>query len=308
MSSALIHEVANAAARAADQPALSVLIPFYRDDPAPLLAALEAQGGDIEIVLFDDGRPDSQLNASLEARVQDADVPARLLTARANLGRAAGRNALARRARGDWLLFLDADMEIHPGFIARWLEIARNADFEAAFGGFEMPETIAREHALHAALARAGDVESAEARQARGPSAFASSNLLVSWALMAETGFDESYTGWGWEDVDWAVRAAASARLVHVDNPARHGGLQTTETLLAKFEAGGANFARFLAAHPQMEALPGAKAARLVQRSGLGAPVRRVCAAAAKAAFLPMRARVLALKFHKAACAAEALS
>lgn len=308
MSPALITETANAAALTQHVPALSVLIPFYRDDPRDLVSALETQACDIEIVLIDDGCPDADLNSAVEGRVMDAHLPARLLSARTNLGRAAGRNSLARHARADWLLFLDADMAIEPGFIARWLEIARAADFDAAFGGFDMPAVISGDCAAHAALARAGDVEDAAARARRGASAFASSNLLVSWTLMAGTEFDTGYTGWGWEDVDWAVRAARRARLVHVDNPASHGGLQPVEALLSKFEDGGVNFARFLAAHPDMNALPGAKAARLIRRLGLTRAVTGLTRPAARARALPVKARVLALKLYKAACAAKALS
>ena len=309
MSPALFTETVNAAANSAGAPRLSVLVPFYRDDARALLSAFEREAGDgTEMVLFDAGCPDERLNAETAQAVLACPRPARLVTARSNLGRAGARNALARRARGAWLLYLDADMVLPAGFFARWQEIAGKAEFDAAFGGFDLIAGEAREHRVHAALARAGDVAPAAARTARGASAVCSSNLLVRAGLMRTVPFDEGFTGWGWEDVDWAVRASKAGRLVHVDNPAVHAGLQPVEGLLSKFAAGGANFARFLVRNPEMSALPGARAAALVKRTRLASPVRRLSAAAARSTALPVRLRVLALKLYRAACAAEALS
>lgn len=309
MSPALITETLNEAARAMDAaPALSVLIPFFNDDPSRLIARLDGEGADIEILALDDGCPDGLLNDAVKRAVQTAETPARLVTARTNLGRSAGRNVLAARARGTWLLFLDADMEIEAGFIETWLEIARRDDFDAAFGGFELPATIAPEHRVHAVLARAGDIASVEARTRKGPAAVCSSNLLVRRALIEETPFAEDFTGWGWEDVDWALRAARAGRLIHVDNPARHAGLEPVPGLLAKFAAAGPNFARVLSRHGELAGLPAARAARALKSLPGRTLVRALSRGAASSAILPASLRARALKLYRAACAAEALS
>ncbi|PIW54289.1 MAG: hypothetical protein COW16_12060, partial [Sphingomonadales bacterium CG12_big_fil_rev_8_21_14_0_65_65_10] len=119
---------------------VSVLIPFYRDNPVPLLMALteEIAAGElpVEVVLFDDGEPDPELNASVATAVDSLPAPARLLTARRNVGRAAGRNRLASAAIGDWQLFLDADMTVTDGFLKTWLGLICAYEFDAAFGGY----------------------------------------------------------------------------------------------------------------------------------------------------------------------------
>lgn len=289
-------------------PFLSVLIPYYGDDPSTLLETLLGQAGtETEIILFDDGSPDRQVFERLSAHPSSGGGTVTVLRSETNLQRSAARNTLAEAASGEWLLFLDADMEIPGGFLARWHALLQRADFDAAYGGYVVPEAKAGHFAVHAALARAGDVSNAAARAARGASAFAGSNLAARASLMARIRFDEAYRGWGWEDVDWAVRAAKAGRLAHVDNPAGHGGLQSVDRLLTKFTEGGLNYARFLARHPDQASLPGARLARLLAQLQLSAAVQVLAPALTRTRALPVRARVLALKAYKAACAAAAL-
>ena len=290
---------------------LSVLIPFYGDDPRNLLTGLKAQIGerrDLEVVLYDDGRPHLGLNRKVRNAVAALPCPARLISTATNRGRSAGRNILADHARGDWLLYLDADMT--PGstdFIARYLSATRTASFDAAFGGFLTPDCVDGETAIHAALTRVSDEHSAQVRAATGPTAFCSSNLLVRKSVMQDSPFDESFVGWGWEDVEWAVRSSTRYQLIHLDNPAWHGGLQNADTLLRKFESAALNFARLLEKHPHLADLPGAKAARLLAGIPFQSTLRTPFKAAVKAQYLPMRVRTLALKLWRASWAAEAI-
>lgn len=290
------------------KPFLSVLVPFHGDDPAALLDVLCSEAGDdTEIVLFDDGSPDSSAYERLCTHPAAQEGRARVLRSEINLQRSGARNALAEAARGEWLLYLDADMEIGSGFLTRWIMLMRAGTFDAAYGGYLVAEAPEGAFAVHASLARAGDVDNAAARAVRGASAFAGSNLAVRASLMERVAFDEAYRGWGWEDVDWAVRAAKAGRLAHVDNPAGHGGLQSVDRLLAKFAEGGLNYARFLARHPDQASLPGARMARLLAQWNLFHAVQAMAPALTRMRHLPVRVRVLALKAYKAACAAAAL-
>lgn len=304
-------DYSNRAATMASGIQMSVLIPFYRDDPTPLVSALAAEISahelPIEIVLFDDGEPDPDLNTRIARAVDALPAPARLLTARRNVGRAAGRNRLASAAIGEWQLFLDADMTVAEHFLRTWLEQIETDGFDAAFGGYTADPVQEKSHHLHAALARSSDENSAQCRNEIGATAFCTSNLLARADLMRKVGFDEHFTGWGWEDVDWAVRADQIGELVHIDNPAGHAGWQSPDILLGKFRDAARNYARLLEKHPELAALPGARAARILKAIPGQALLRGVWALMAQSPIAPMKARTTALKLWRASWAADAI-
>lgn len=305
---ALPLELTRSAAETATPVRLSVLIPFYGDDPRPLLDSLTAQARpDIEIILFDDGAPDAALSEAVARSVRAQPVPVTLISSPKNQGRSHARNALGRAAAGDWLLFLDADMEITPGFLDRWTQALARTECEALFGGYAPCEPRSDQERVHAALAHASDAVDAETRNHQGAFAVCSSNLAVRASLFAQCPFDEGYTGWGWEDVDWALSAARLGTLGHVDVHAAHGGLQSVQALLSKFDRAGPNFARLLNRHPDYEARPGAQLARKLQATGLSQPARIIGRSLAACDWAPVKTRVLALKLFRAGAAARDL-
>jgi glycosyltransferase involved in cell wall biosynthesis len=289
-------------------PVLSVLIPFLSDDPSALIAALARSHENVELVLLDDGGGDGDLTSRVAARLMDLALPARLVHLAANEGRAKGRNRLAGHARAEYLLFLDADMLPDAGdFLSRWLELARTRRPDVAFGGFTLRETPARpEHALHRAMALASDCAPVSVR-ARAPEKHVfTSNLLVHAAVFDDEPFDETFHGWGWEDVEWAARAARRHSIVHIDNPASHLGLDPPEALAAKYEQSVGNFAKFVAAHPEkVRAFPCHRIARLLRPAPLRTTWRPLLKRFALTPAIPLRLRAVALRLYRAALYAE---
>ena len=158
-------------------------------------------------------------------------MPGRLVSSRVNLGRAKGRNRLARFARGGWLLFLDADMAPDsPEFLKVYLDLIAAHAPAVAFGGFSLDQAPDKaEHALHRRMALASDCASAEVRRDHPEKHVFTSNLLVRRDVFAAQPFDESFAGWGWEDVEWAMRVARHHWITHIDNTATHLGLDDAE-------------------------------------------------------------------------------
>jgi len=293
-------------------PRLSVLIPFFRDDPTPLLKALDEEAADlagaVEIVVLDDGGGDEPLAARVAAAVQGLALPARLARLPSNEGRAKGRNRLAAESRGGCLLFLDSDMA--PGsrnFLSAHLALVDGGELDVAFGGFSVPMGhITPSHRLHRALALRGECAGADVRRLTPEKYVFTSNLLVRRQVFETEAFDEGFTGWGWEDVEWGMRVASRWRVIHFDNAAVHLGLDPAPVLAAKYEQSVGNFARVAARHPEIVSnYPSYKVARLLKRAPFRDLWRRMFKRTALSTHAPLRARVMALKLYRAALYAE---
>ena len=312
MSGVAGEQVVNTAAWAGARPRLSVLTPFFRDDPTRLLAALdreaEALGGQVELVLLDDAGGDPGLSAQAEEALIALRLPARLVELDRNEGRAKGRNRLTRHARARHLLFLDSDMlPDRADFLQLYLGLVEQDDPAVVFGGFSVDQAPdVHEHALHRAMAARADCLSAATR-ARTPEKYVfTSNLLVRRDVFEAEAFDESFAGWGWEDVEWGARVSRRYGVRHIDNPATHLGLDTACALAAKYEQSAANFARLAARHPDLvHAYPSYRLARLLKRAPgltLWRPMLKRTALNDKT---PLAARVAAMKVYRAALYAE---
>jgi glycosyltransferase involved in cell wall biosynthesis len=286
---------------------LSVLIPFKGDDPTRLLAALDRETTNAEIVLLDDGTNDSELAERITAQVLAMRLPIRFIRLAANQGRARGRNTLAGHARAEHLLFLDSDMLPDcDAFLANWVAIAE-AGTPVAFGGFSLKQTPLRpEHALHRAMALKTDCTPASERARQPEKHVFTSNLLVRRDVFSAIGFDEAFAGWGWEDVEWAMRVTRAHPILHADNPATHLGLDTARDIAGKYEQSVANFGRVARLHPDIvAAYPSHKVARLLKRLPLRAAWRPILKALALNEAAPLPARDLAMRLYRTALYAD---
>ena len=296
------------------RPALSVLTPFLRDDPSELLALLDEEAGSVdgavEVVLLDDGTRDADLTTRLMARIKTMALPVRLITLPANEGRSVGRNRLAAAARGGSLLFLDSDMRPdHRRFLRDWAELVAREDPAVAFGGFSLLQAPTEPRfAVHRAMAAKSDCVPYTER-ARQPEKYVyTSNLLVRRDVFEAEAFDPGFTGWGWEDVEWAMRVSRRFRVVHLDNAATHMGLDTVAALVGKYEQSAPNFARMVRRHPEIvAAYPSYRAAKLLRRVPALRWLRARMRAAAEAVWLPVAARAFSLRLYRAALYAEAV-
>lgn len=296
------------------RPRMSVLIPFLREDPSCLLRVLDREAehlaGGVELVALDDGSGDEALADKVARALASLALPARLARLSANVGRARGRNRLASHARGEWLLFLDSDMlPDGPRFLQTYLELIEAEAPAVAFGGFSLNQAAPmRAHALHRCMALKSDCAPLEARRAMPEKHVFTSNLLVRREIFESDGFDESFAGWGWEDVEWALRVARRHPISHIDNTATHLGLNSAGTLAAKYEQSAANFARVVAGHrAAVERYPSYRAARMLKRLPLRAAWRPALKAIALTEAAPLGARALAMRLYRAALYAEAV-
>lgn len=297
------------AAWADAQPRVSVLIPTFRDDPCALLKALDPALAPVEVVVLDDGGGDDVLAERIARRIERMRVPACFIRLARNEGRARGRNRLASQARGPHLLFLDSDMlPDTPDFLDRWTAVA-DSGAAVAFGGFTLDQTPPRpEHALHRAMALKSDCTPAPERAKAPEKHVFTSNLLVRRDVFETIGFDEGFSGWGWEDVEWAMRVARQHPILHIDNTATHLGLDPAPVMAAKYEQSAANFARVVATHREVvSAYPSYKVAKLLKSVPLRGVWRPMLKQIALLEAAPVSLRALAMRLYRAALYSEAV-
>ena len=306
--------VSDNATWASADPVLSVLMPFLRDDPRDLLQLLDREatsvGGAVEIVILDDGTNDRALTADLIAVVERMALPVRLMTLVRNEGRSIGRNRLAEAARGGSLLFLDSDMRPdRTDFIKTWVDLVKTEDPAVAFGGFSLLQASTEpKYAVHRAMATQSECLSCDERSKTPEKYVYTSNLLVRRDVFEAEAFDRAFSGWGWEDVEWAMRVSRRYPVIHVGNAATHMGLDTTAQLAGKYEQSADNFARVVSKHPDIIAgYPSFKVAKLLKRMPMLKTVRPLMKQAALADWLPVRARAFSLRLYRAALYAEAV-
>ena len=285
--------------------ALSIVTPFHKNDPALLLEILARQsiGLSVELIIVDDGSGLEALTAQVMAAIDRFPAPAMLITLHTNQGRSAARNRLMRQARAPYILFLDSDMAPDADtFLQDWLNLIIKTQPTIAYGGFTTLQVPKQpELALARALAERSDCLDARARVRRGALAVATSNLLVRANIMREVSFDSDFTGWGWEDVDWALRAeAAGFAIAHVPIPATHMGLDTPDVLLEKFAKAGPNFRRIVARHPNMRTTQGSKLAKILGYLPFQSPIRYALRATALNQSMPITIRSRAARIWRA--------
>jgi glycosyltransferase involved in cell wall biosynthesis len=306
------ERIVYAGARDTTTPRLSILTPFFRHDPSPLIQRLALQKRPVELVLLDDGSGDAALLSNVVAAAEALAFPVRIIVWGQNGGRAAARNRLVAEARADYALFLDADMiPDADDFIDRWLGLIGAEHPAAAFGGLSLKQTIATpETKLHHVIFARSDCRSAEDRARDAAQFTAASNLLIRRDVLEQTPFDHGFSGWGWEDVDWALRASRLGAIRHIDNPATHAGLDSAETLLRKAREAGPNYARLIAKHPAPTArFNSRRIASALRLLPAQAKLQRMWSWLARDPFgaTPMLVRRTALKLYRTSIYAEHL-
>ena len=127
------------------RPALSVVVPVY-DGGATIVenvgvirrAVEPAVDGDIELIVVSDGSVDDTAERLLATR---EETRARVIHYDRNLGKGYAVRAGSLAARGEWIAFIDADLDLDPSSIPVYLEIARREQLHFAIGSKRHPDS-----------------------------------------------------------------------------------------------------------------------------------------------------------------------
>ena len=215
---------------------LSVLIPTYNYDCSRLVCQLQQQlPSDGEIIVGDDCTTD----ASLASKIEIEGLPnCRVFKPSHNLGRAAIRNALAREAKGEWLLFIDADAEVcNAKFIADYLSATEQAEVVCGGTG-NLPQCPRPEARLRYDYEVAAEKRlTLDYRRSHPYGQFTTFNFLIRRDLFLSIAFDEHLHEYGHEDTKFGLELKRRGiAICHIDNKLTHLGLEDADVYLKKTE------------------------------------------------------------------------
>lgn len=214
---------------------LSILIPTYNDAIDQLVQTIWKQAESLsepfEIIVLEDNSNDAatlQKNKSI-TKLSNCHY----YLNKQNLGRTASRNLLAKRAKYDWLLFLDADvLPVSATFIKNYManDLSR---IKVAYGGVAYYDTPPdKDKMLRYRYGRQREAKSVEERL-KDPYSIISQNLLIDKRTFEAVNVEEKNT-YGLDILFSFNLKKQNIEVLHIDNPVYHLGLETTQVFLEK--------------------------------------------------------------------------
>lgn len=221
-------------------PHISILIPTYNDDCSELVKALHQQALSLpdlpfEVLVGDDGSTDM---ATVSANRLLEDLPhCRVLRRETNSGRAAIRNFLARKARGEWLLFADSHMSVvRDDFLSTYLSHLGDA---LLYGGYVLPAEGPRDSLRYLYELSCIEGQEVEVRSRNPHARFHTCNFMIRREVMLAHPLDERFRRYGYEDVLFGkTLERAGIGIKHIDNPLGFNRFETNERFMEKTEEG----------------------------------------------------------------------
>ena len=227
---------------------ISLLIPVCDYDIVALVASMKTCLDTIpefrEILIGDDG-------SSLENRNKYKSLEGegvRVIVSEKNIGRAAIRNRLALEAKGDFLLFIDADTMI-PGtaesYIRKWIPMMSPG--RVICGGIIYhknppgdPDKI-----LRWKYGRKREQRKAADRNKIPHASFSTFNVLIDRTIFSRLRFNEELKQYGHEDTLMGYQLKkAGIQILHIDNGLIHEGLESNREFLNKTKQGIENLSK----------------------------------------------------------------
>tara|TARA_R110002049_G_scaffold11084_10_gene53198 strand:- start:1028 stop:1924 length:897 start_codon:yes stop_codon:yes gene_type:complete len=215
---------------------LSILIPTYNHSVFSLVKELQHQAStnniSYEIIVMDDASRDKKI-IDENLQVNNIDNCSYLVQSE-NQGRTATRQHLALRARFDNLLFLDADViPKYPDFIQRFQYHEQEWDIQ--FGGIAYkPEAPPTSETLRWKYGKARETLSVSERKNDPYQTINSGAFLIKKALFLEINEQLKFNMYGLDNLFKQLLEKKNAKVVHLDNPVFHLGLENSVTFIKK--------------------------------------------------------------------------
>ncbi len=219
---------------------LSILIPTYNYNVLPMVEQLHRQADSVgivyEIIVFDDASPD--VTAQNENEKINSLAYCRYEVLPKNIGRSAIRNLLAKTAKFDWLLFLDADtMPATDCLIKNYLSHLNNTE-KIVYGGIRYQEDKPKaDKLLRWEYGNEREALPAEGRNKNPYLSLLTLNFAVKKSVFDKVKFNETIPNLRHEDTLFSYDLKQQNILVeHIDNNIYHLGLDTSIIFIKKSE------------------------------------------------------------------------
>jgi len=227
---------------------ISLLIPVFDYDIIALVHSMKDAMGKVpefyEILIGDDG---SSAEYRKKYRSLETDN-VKVISSKKNIGRAAIRNRLALEAKGDFLIFIDADVML-PGtaeaYMLKWLPFLNNS--RVICGGTLYHDSAPGDpdKLLRWKYGKWREQKSAVERNKHPHRDFSTFNVLFEKSVFSKIRFNEELKQYGHEDTLLGFQLKkAGIDILHIDNGLMHEGLESNRDFLNKTKLGIENLSQ----------------------------------------------------------------
>jgi glycosyltransferase involved in cell wall biosynthesis len=227
---------------------ISLLIPVFDYDIVALVHSMKSAMGKVpefcEILVGDDG-------SSVEFREKYKSLEGdgiKVISSKKNIGRAAIRNKLALEAKGDFLLYIDADAML-PGtaeaYMVKWLPFLTVSS--VLCGGVLYHDSAPGDpdKLLRWKYGKSREQRKAVDRNKSPHAGFSTFNVLISKSVFSKIRFNEELKQYGHEDTLMGYQLKkAGIGVLHIDNGLMHEGLESNKEFLNKTKLGIENLSK----------------------------------------------------------------
>jgi glycosyltransferase involved in cell wall biosynthesis len=220
----------------------SLLIPVFDYDIIAFVHSMKSAMTNVpelcEILIGDDGSS-PEYNEKYRMIAGDG---VKIITSEKNIGRAAIRNRLALEAKGDYLLFVDADAMI-PGtaeaYLSSWIPMLGVSKVVCGGTLYHDSPPGDPDKILRWKYGKWREQRKASERKKRPHSSFSAFNTLIEKDVFSKIRFNEELRQYGHEDTLLGYQLMkAGVAIDHIDNGLMHEGLETNLEFLNKTKLG----------------------------------------------------------------------
>jgi glycosyltransferase involved in cell wall biosynthesis len=227
---------------------ISLLIPVYNYDIVALVYYMKngimkvSEFG--EIIIGDDGSSPEFKKKYFSLKSENV----RLISSEKNIGRAAIKNLLAKEAKGDYVLFIDADTMV-PGtaeaYLRKWINYLPKAKVICGGVLYHEGKPGDPDNLLRWKYGRKREQQKASESNKNPHANFSTFNVLFDKTVFSKIRFNEELKQYGHEDTLMGYQLKkAGINIFHIDNGLVHEGLETNREYLNKTKLGIENLSK----------------------------------------------------------------